>query len=61
MFTGLRLDAGIRPETEQWRVFAEPIRRRIEDGLLEADNGVLRLTRRGVLYSNEVFSEFVTL
>jgi oxygen-independent coproporphyrinogen III oxidase len=61
MFTGLRLDAGIRPEAEQWRAFAEPIRRRIEDGLLEADNGVLRLTRRGVLYSNEVFSEFVTL
>ena len=61
MFTGLRLDAGIRPEPEQWRLFAEPIRRRIEDGLQQDDHGVLRLTRRGVLFSNDVFSEFVSV
>jgi coproporphyrinogen III oxidase-like Fe-S oxidoreductase len=29
------------------------------DGLVEIRNGELRLTRRGMLYSNQVFSIFV--
>ncbi len=59
MFTGLRLSDGIRPSDEEWARYDEPIRRRIDDGLLESSDGVLRLTRRGVLLSNEVFTEFV--
>lgn len=58
-FVGLRLAEGIRPRPEEWRRFDAPIRRFLEDGLLEAEDGMLRLTGRGVLLSNEVFQEFV--
>jgi len=58
-FVGLRLTAGIRPNPEEWRRFAEPIRRFLDSGLLETADGVLRLTNRGVLLSNEVFQEFL--
>ena len=58
-FVGLRLREGIRPEPEEWRRFEAPIRRFVDDGLLESENGVLRLTGRGVLLSNEVFQEFL--
>ncbi len=58
-FVGLRLMDGIRPEIEDWLRFEEPIGRFLGEGLLERDNDVLRLTRRGVLLSNEVFSEFI--
>jgi oxygen-independent coproporphyrinogen-3 oxidase len=59
-FVGLRLMAGIRPAPEEWRRFEQPIRRFVDAGLLETDGGVLRLTGRGVLLSNEVFQEFLT-
>ncbi len=59
-FVGLRLMEGIRPQPSEWRRFAEPIHRFIDAGLLERDNGVLRLTPRGVMLSNEVFQEFLT-
>ena len=36
-----------------------PIRRFIDAGLLESGDGVLRLTARGALLSNEVFQEFL--
>jgi oxygen-independent coproporphyrinogen-3 oxidase len=58
-FLGLRLRAGIRPEPEEWLQFQQPIARFLADGLLETADGILRLTRRGVLLSNEVFREFV--
>jgi len=58
-FVGLRLSAGVRPEAEEWRRFEEPIRRFLDAGLLETEDGVLRLTGRGVLLSNEVFQEFL--
>ncbi len=58
-FVGLRLMAGIRPAPEEWRRFAEPIGRFVTAGLLETAGGVLRLTSRGVLLSNEVFQEFL--
>ena len=45
---------------EEWRRFAEPIRRFLDYGLLESRDGVLRLTDRGVLLSNEVFQEFLS-
>ena len=59
-FVGLRLMAGIRPEPEEWRRFEQPIQRFLDAGLLETEGGVLRLTGRGVLLSNEVFQEFLT-
>ena len=59
LFLGLRLSAGIRPDVEEWRRFDVPIHRFLDAGLLETDGGVLRLTNRGVLLSNEVFQEFL--
>ena len=58
-FVGLRLSAGVRPKAEEWRRFAAPIQRFLDAGLLETEDGVLRLTDRGVLLSNEVFQEFL--
>ena len=58
-FVGLRLMEGVRPTQEEWTRHQEPISRFIEQGLLESDNGSLRLTNRGVLLSNEVFQEFL--
>jgi oxygen-independent coproporphyrinogen-3 oxidase len=58
-FVGLRLTAGIRPEPEEWRRYAEPIERFVANGLMETSEGVLRLTGRGVMLSNEVFQEFL--
>lgn len=60
-FVGLRLMKGIRPDSHQWLRYEGPIRRFVEDGLLETDGEMLRLTRTGVLLSNEVFSEFIQL
>jgi oxygen-independent coproporphyrinogen-3 oxidase len=66
IFLGLRLTKGIDPDEYLARFgdnleskYDEEIGRAISDGLLEDTNGLLRLTRRGMLYSNEVFSIFV--
>jgi oxygen-independent coproporphyrinogen III oxidase len=59
-FVGLRLTRGIQPGAEALRRYQQPIRQFIEDGLLEQSGDTLRLTRAGVLLSNEVFSEFIT-
>ncbi|HWQ55926.1 MAG TPA: coproporphyrinogen-III oxidase family protein [Bryobacteraceae bacterium] len=58
-FVGLRLTEGIRPAPDEWLRFREPIEQHLRDGLLEKHNGILRLTSRGVLLSNEVFQEFI--
>ena len=58
-FVGLRLAEGIRPRAEEWARFETPIRRFLDEGLLERSGDALRLTDRGVLFSNEVFEEFV--
>lgn len=58
-FLGLRLMRGIEPDAAEWRKWGAPIRRFIGDGLLETEGPALRLTRAGVLVSNEVFSEFI--
>ncbi|MEO7649399.1 MAG: radical SAM family heme chaperone HemW [Bryobacteraceae bacterium] len=60
-FVGLRLSEGVRPSAEEWREFAEPIQRFVDDGLLETRGEMLQLTSRGVLFSNEVFQEFLHL
>jgi len=59
-FVGLRLMRGIRPKPEDWVRFEQPISRFLGEGLLERDGETLRLTRRGVLLSNEVFAAFIT-
>ena len=59
LFVGLRLTGGIEPTAEEWRRFDKPIHRFLDAGLLETAGGVLRLTGRGVLLSNEVFQEFL--
>jgi oxygen-independent coproporphyrinogen-3 oxidase len=59
MFTGLRLAEGISLSSDDWQRHREPIERFIEAGLLERGAETLRLTRRGVLLSNEVFQEFL--
>jgi oxygen-independent coproporphyrinogen-3 oxidase len=60
-FVGLRLAAGIRPSREEWDRFEQPIQRFVAQGLLETASGMLRLTNRGVMLSNEVFQEFLPL
>ena len=59
-FVGLRLAEGIRPNQPEWRRYEAPINRFLDNGLLERQGGMLRLTDRGVLVSNEVFQEFIT-
>ncbi len=59
-FVGLRLETGIQPRPEEWAKFDAPIRRFVSDGLLSRDGSHLRLTDRGVLFSNEVFAEFIS-
>ena len=59
-FVGLRLDAGIELSEADWRHYAATIRRFVDAGALERSGDLLRLTRRGVLVSNEVLQEFVT-
>jgi len=58
-FLGLRQIAGIEPVEEEWKLFAEPIARLTEEGLLRRQGARLRLTDRGILYSNTVFQEFL--
>jgi oxygen-independent coproporphyrinogen-3 oxidase len=58
-FVGLRLSEGVQPAPEEWKTFAGPIQHFVEQGLLEKQGGSLRLTRQGVLLSNEVFAEFL--
>jgi oxygen-independent coproporphyrinogen-3 oxidase len=58
-FVGLRLASGIRPRPEDWRRFQAPIQRFLSAGWLESNGHNLRLTSQGVLFSNEVFQEFI--
>ncbi|HYK17620.1 MAG TPA: radical SAM family heme chaperone HemW [Bryobacteraceae bacterium] len=56
---GLRLIEGVRLQAEEQARFEKPIRRFVTEGLLALDGQNLRLTDRGVLFSNEVFAEFI--
>ncbi len=66
MMMGLRLDAGVEDREFADRfgeparaVFGDTVREMVEAGLLDAADGRLRLTPRGRLLGNEVFSRFV--
>jgi oxygen-independent coproporphyrinogen-3 oxidase len=63
---GLRLDEGIQKEAIKKRYgidilnkFQEQIKEMSEAGLLQQENGLLYLTRRGRLLSNQVFYRFL--
>jgi len=61
-FLGLRLNEGVDIEAYERRFGAELSLKSselIERGLVETADGRLRLTRKGMLFSNEVFAEFV--
>ena len=60
-FVGLRLSEGIQPRADEWVRWNQPIERFLSNGLLESSGNWLRLTDRGVLLSNEVFAEFITI
>jgi len=67
-FLGLRLIRGVdlRQAATQFGVdltneFAATISELNENGLLESDGSVIRLTTRGRLLSNEVFEKFITI
>ena len=61
-FLGLRLTEGLDIDLYESQ-FGTGLKGRAaeleENGLIERANGHLRLTRRGMLYSNEVFQEFI--
>ena len=61
-FLGLRLNEGIDLDEYKNR-FGSDLKPKAaeleESGLVETSSGRLRLTRRGMLFSNEVFAEFV--
>jgi oxygen-independent coproporphyrinogen-3 oxidase len=59
-FVGLRLMNGVTPDAAEWAKYDAPISRFLRDGLLERAGERLRLTARGVMFSNEVFQEFLT-
>ena len=60
-FVGLRLTSGIAPTAHERERFAEPIHRWLDLGLLEQRGERLRLSDRGVLVSNDVLQEFISV
>ncbi len=60
-FVGLRLTRGVEVTTEDRELHGETLTRLSEAGLITDDGGRIALTRRGVLFSNDVFSEFIQL
>lgn len=57
--TGLRLMEGVDLREEDEARFGEAVERYVREGLLERAGARLRLTRRGVMLSNEVFEAFL--
>ena len=58
-YVGLRLSEGVKPDELEWRKWNPAFQRFMDEGLLEQRAGRIRLTDRGIMYSNEVFAEFV--
>ncbi|MBC7961842.1 MAG: coproporphyrinogen III oxidase family protein, partial [Steroidobacteraceae bacterium] len=66
MFLGLRLSEGVSPESFEREfgstlqtTYGSVIDELIRIGLLQQGAGALRLTRRGMLLSNQVFARFM--
>jgi len=60
-FVGLRLSEGVHADEGDWRRFGPAFEYFLSSGLLERANGNLRLSPRGVMVSNEIFQEFVSV
>ena len=58
-YVGLRLARGISDDGPATAAQRDAIERFVSEGLLARQNGMLRLTERGILLSNEVFAELV--
>jgi len=58
-FLGLRQMAGVEATPDRIAPFRAAVERLVAEGLLEYHSQRLKLTRRGVLLSNEVFGEFI--
>jgi oxygen-independent coproporphyrinogen-3 oxidase len=60
-FVGLRLSEGVETVASDWQRFGPAFERFLADGMLEREGERLRLTPRGVMVSNEIIEEFVTI
>ena len=60
-FVGLRLSEGVHADNADWQRFGSMFEYFLSTGMLERANGNLRLTPRGVMISNEIFQEFLTV
>ena len=58
-FLGLRLAGGVRPNEAEWHAKSATFDRFLAEGLLQKRGDWLSLTPRGILFSNEVFQEFL--
>ncbi len=60
-FVGLRMTEGIEADDSDWLRFGPVFTRFLAEAMLETHNDRLRLTPRGVMVSNEIFQEFLTV
>lgn len=59
IFLGLRLEKGVALDGETSAKYKKEIDQLIADDLIALEDGTIKLTRRGKLFSNEVFAVFV--
>lgn len=59
LMVGLRLAAGVLMTGDDWQRYGAVVERFEGSGLMERKGDILRLTDRGVLYSNDVLQEFL--
>jgi oxygen-independent coproporphyrinogen III oxidase len=60
-FVGLRLSEGVAADEADWKRFGAAFDYFLSTGVMERSNHRLRLTPRGIMVSNEIFEEFLTV
>lgn len=60
-FVGLRLTEGVLADASDWARYGAAFDRFLSGGVMERHQGRLRLTPRGIMISNEIFEEFVSV
>ena len=60
-FVGLRLTEGVFADDSDWARYGSAFERFLSGGVMERYAGRLRLTARGIMISNEIFEEFVSI